>query len=372
MDDVVRPSAPVAAQRQNGRSNRGGRSAQRVPWWQAAPELAARIESGRPVPPAAWYRLGDGWLGVAADNGPFRSRFRTLFGECAGNGPTSGDITVSCQVRSISAPAVALVSFDDPEPLDQVGFARAVFSDRGYEPAPTPHAGWHLFGDAILAAADRQILVQRGPQWQGFVGSLAVNRVLRLQRDVLFFHAAAAGIGGRGVLIVGTKGSGKTTLALALAARGHAFFGDEITGVRTSTRDVVPIRRAASVRAGPRSRAVARALASRRFATDRFPDGTTRTRVNVGGVFPDAAARPARVEQIVFLRGFAPAVRHESFAAGPQEARLLTPLACTLWEVAPERRVMHLLSLLAGVRCAFLDVGEPDATARAIEQLVEA
>jgi hypothetical protein len=295
-----------------------------------------------------------------------------LFGECAGDGPTSGDLTVSCQVRSLSAPAVSLVSFDDPEPLDQVRFAHAMFSDRGYEPAPTPHAGWHLFGDAILAAADRQILVQRGPRWQGFVGSLAVNRLLRLQRDVLFFHAAAAGIGGRGVLIVGPKGSGKTTLALALAARGHAFFGDEITGVRTQSRDVVSIRRAASVRAGPRSRAVARALASRRFAADRFPDGSTRTRVNVGGVFPGAASRPARIQQVVFLRGFAPAVQHEPFAARPQDARLLTPLACTLWEVAPERRLMHLLSFLAGVRCAFLDVGEPDATARAIEQLVEA
>ena len=66
------------------------------------------------------------------------------------------------------------------------------------------------------------------------------------------------------------------------------------------------------------------------------------------------------------------AIASAPFAARSHDVRLLTPLACTLWEEAPARRAMQLLSLLAGTRCAFLDVGEPDATARAIEQLVEA
>lgn len=371
MDDVVRPSAPVAAPLQNGRSNRSGRST-RGPWWHDAPAIAARIETGRSLAAPTWYRIGAGWLGVASDHAPFAHRFRTLFGECAGGPPDPGALAVRCGVRSLQRPAVALVTFDDPEPLDQVRFVQRVFADRGYEPAATEEPGWSRFGDAILAAADRRLLVQRGAPWQSFVGSLAVNRVLRLQRDVLFFHAAAAGIGGRGVLIVGPKGSGKTTLSLALAARGHGFFGDEMTGVRMPGQDVVPVRRAASVRPGPRARAVTRALAARRFATDRFPDGTTRRRVGVGALFPAAAAQPATLAQIVFLRGFAPLPHVEPFAARSHDVCLLTPLACTLWDAAPQRRAMQILSLLAGTRCAFLDVGEPDATARAIEQLVEA
>lgn len=372
MDDVVRPSAPVAAPLQNGRSNRSGRST-RGPWWHDAPAIVARIETGRSFPPPAWYRIGEGWLGVASDHAPFANRFRALFGECAGGSPEPGTLAVRCGVRSLQRPAIALVTFDDPEPLDQVRFAQRVFADRDDAPVLTEQPGWSRFGDAILAAADRLLLVRRGAPWQGFVGSLAVNRVLRLQRDVLFFHAAAAAIGGRGVLIVGPKGSGKTTLSLALAARGHGFFGDEMTGIHMPGRDVVPVRRAASVRPGPGARAVTRALAARRFATDRFPDGTTRRRVGVGSLFPAAAAQPATLAQIVFLRGFAPLPRAEPFvAARSHDVRLLTPLACTLWDHAPGRRAMQLLSLLAGTRCAFLDVGEPDATARAIEQLVEA
>lgn len=371
MDDVVGPPAPVAVQRQNGRSTRGGRSAQRGLWWHDAAALAARIDASRRDPSGAWYRLGDGWLSVASDDAPFRRRFRTLFGECAAGVPDAGVPTVRCRVRSLPSPAVALVDFDD-EPLDQVSFARAVFADRAYAATAAAETGWQPFGDAILADSDRRLLVRRRAAWQSFAGSLAVNRLLRLQRDVLFFHAAAAGVGERGVLIVGPKGSGKTTLSLALAARGHAFFGDEIAGVRIATRDVVPVRRAASVRVGPRARAVTQALRARRYATDRFPDGTTRRRVGVGTLFPGAATGAARLEQIVFLRGFAPTVRPQPFAPRARDTRLLTPLASTLWAVAPERRAMHFLSFLAGVRCAFLDVGEPEATARVIEQLVEA
>jgi len=372
VDDVVRPAAPVAAQRQNGRSQRSGRSAQRGPWWHDAPAIAARIDADRPIPPAAWYRLGDGWLAVASDNAAFATRFRTLFADCAASGPESIAPTVRCHVRSIPSPAVSLVTFEDPEPLDQVGFAHGIFADRGCEATATTHPGWQLFDHSILAAADRQLLVQRGAQWQAFVGSLAVNRLLRLQQDVLFFHAAAIAIDGHGVLIVGPKGSGKTTLSLALAARGHAFYGDEITGVRMPSRAVVAVRRAASLRAGPCAPAVSRALRARRFAADRFPDGTTRTRVPVGKVFPRSVTAPAAVTQIVFLRGFGPFARSEPFAPHCTDTRLLTPLPCSLWQVAPERRAMQFLTLLAGVRCAFLDVGEPDATARALEQLVEA
>jgi serine kinase of HPr protein (carbohydrate metabolism regulator) len=55
---------------------------------------------------------------------------------------------------------------------------------------------------------------------------------------------------GQGLLLVGPKGSGKTTISLALAARGHDFLGDEMAGVRIGSLELVPVRRSLAVRDG--------------------------------------------------------------------------------------------------------------------------
>jgi hypothetical protein len=365
----VRSRTPVS----HGRPARSGRSA--LSGWGDPEGLAQRIMAtsapGRPT----WYRLGDAALAVRSDNKPFRDRFRLLFGECRTDSPPAA-ARVQCRVVSIPSPAVSLVTFDDGEPLDQVAFARAIFADRGYRISTTPLAGWHVVtaddGPPILAMSDGRILARRRGAWEGFVGSLAVNRVLRLQRDSVFLHAAAVAIGGAGLLMTGPKGGGKTTLALALAARGHAFFGDEMTGVRLGSRELIPLRRAASVRDGPRARAVDQALQGRTVTTDRFPDGSRRARVPVGRLFPQAALRPAMLRHVVVLRRLGAAPRLESFIPGPEHLRYISPLACSLWDLPPARRAMQILSLLAGVQCSFLDVGTPEATADLLQRTMEA
>jgi len=357
----------------DGRSGRGGRSPHGG-FWDDPSGLAQRI-AGVPQPSrTSWYRIGDGTLAIQSDNRPFRDRFQLLFGECRVAAPLAAP-RVRCRVQSISTPAVSLVTFDDAEPLDQVAFAQSVFVDRGYRIAPSPVVGWHLVspsGDPpLLAMAEGRILARRRGPWQGFVGSLAVNRVLRTHRDAIFFHAAAIGIGDAGLLMTGIKGGGKTTLALALAARGHAYFGDEMTGVRIGSGEIIPLRRAASVRDGPRAQAVAQALRRRRYNTERFPDGSRRARVPVGRLLPQAATRPARLRHVLVLRRFATTPRLETFAPGPEHLQFLSPLACSLWHVPPARRAMQILSLLAGAHCSFLDVGPPDATADLLQRMVE-
>src|SRR5260370_37957042 len=99
-----------------------------------------------------------------------------------------------------------------------------------------------------------------------------------MQREMLFFHAAAVGIDGDGVLITGAKAAGKSTLSTALAAGGHAFLGDEIGGVRPRTIALESFRRAISSRPGPRDPQVEKMFASHISPTERLSYGSARSR----------------------------------------------------------------------------------------------
>src|SRR6185436_16032492 len=103
------------------------------------------------------------------------------------------------------------------------------------------------------------------------------------------FHAASVVVAGRGLLVVGPKASGKTTTALTLASRGHAFLGDEIAAV-CEDRKMLPFRRAASIRTGMRGARVAQRLGDGAFPAETFPDGSARVLANVAELFPSAAA----------------------------------------------------------------------------------
>jgi hypothetical protein len=52
--------------------------------------------------------------------------------------------------------------------------------------------------------------------------------------ELLVFHASAAMLGGRTLLLVGPPGAGKTTLAAALTLRGWTYVGDEAIGIDPS------------------------------------------------------------------------------------------------------------------------------------------
>jgi len=54
---------------------------------------------------------------------------------------------------------------------------------------------------------------------------------------VQLVHAGAVALGGRGVLLVGTGGRGKSTTALACAQAGFSFLGDDLCVVESGSRD---------------------------------------------------------------------------------------------------------------------------------------
>jgi hypothetical protein len=59
---------------------------------------------------------------------------------------------------------------------------------------------------------------------------IAIAIVLH-QRDLLVFHASCMDINGHGVMLIGDKGAGKSTLALCLLKMKHTILGDDVAAV---------------------------------------------------------------------------------------------------------------------------------------------
>ena len=101
-----------------------------------------------------------------------------------------------------------------------------------------------------------------------------------------------------------------------------------------------------------------------------------RLRLRVAQVLPAADPTPLPLRRALFLRRFADAPALAPFAPTPEA---LSPLALNnalwlAWGTTPQRRLLQFMlfvRLLAKVRCAWLDVGSPEATADLIEQTME-
>jgi len=346
-------------------------------WWLRAPDILS--ECSRRVSAAVSrrrYRFASGYLALDCEDELLLRRFEEIYPEGADDDMAAqAAVQVTCTVRVHDEAALAAVIFDDPEPLDSYAFCRSLFPDRGYLEGPVGADGWRTIAtqenpaSPQVAMHDNHALVDRSQIWQPFIANYAVNRLLRLQREMLFFHAASVGLNGRGVMLVGPKASGKTTMALALAARGHDFFGDELAAVHRHTRAMLPFRRAVSIRPGPRARLVGEQLARSHYPVERFPDGGERTLVNVANMFPQAGSSPATLSCVLFLRRFAERPAVEPFAFSISHFKMISPLASSMWGLPVGARMMDLSRLLRGVRCYHLDPGEPDDTADLVERI---
>jgi hypothetical protein len=207
----------------------------------------------------------------------------------------------------------------------------------------------------------------------GFLHRYLLNAAVSTQRSVLFVHAASIGINGTGVLLMGPAASGKTTVSFALASRGHALLGDEMAGIRLGSELLLPVRRTAGIRRGPRARAVADRLEGRHWPTEILREGTERMLVRAGELFPDTGVGPTKLGCVFHLRGFADQAAVHRVV--PRELRdRLAEDAIAVTGVTPAHRLMRLLTLLdllSRRRCYSLDVGPPEETAALVERTVE-
>lgn len=346
-------------------------------WWAQVTRLSPQEVPQRPDGAVtAWYRFGEGVLALDADNQVLHQRLQQIYSECAVLSQPQ-TVHVHCTIRTLADYGAVSVRCHDAEPLDALAFMQTLFPERDYVECPPVYPGWRLLGKTVtperplLTVCGEAMFVDHDQPWQALVANYVLNRVLRLQHERLFFHAASVGMHGAGVLLTGAKGAGKSTLSVALAARGHDFLGDEIAAVHHQSGEMLPFRRAVSLRPGVRAQRVDARLQVCHAPEELYPDGTTRVRVRMRDLFPDVQANPVPLRSAIFLRQFAPQPRLERFTPNMSHIRFLQPLGCTMWGVSPGQRVFDFLHVLSRARCYFLDVGLPEATAELIEHTVE-
>lgn len=218
--------------------------------------------------------------------------------------------------------------------------------------------------DPVFLFRAQECLFRKVPRWRRIVSHFLFLRMLRLRSDALFFHAASVEIAGRGALLIGPKGTGKSTLALALAARGHGFLGDETACYVPASGELLPFRRPVGIKPGPASAIVRDALARLRPA----PDEEGLVRVPIESLLPVPPAVAAPLTALVFLSGFGSTAELVPTRAGRDELACLQPIASALTNVPATQRVFEMVRLVSSLACFRLVAADPDETARLLEK----
>jgi hypothetical protein len=335
-----------------------------VPEWRASPGVEARTVG---------FRLAGLRLEVDSDDPELIEEAASLLGPpepCLGSAP---DLRARVRAAGVCGNGSVTLGMPGAEPLPPTDLLLAASSpDFPFELVESagPRVVLALRGERTpaLEADGGEVRFALRPGWRKTVGLLLLQRLMRCRRDAVFFHAGSVAVSGRGAMLVGAKGSGKSTLVLALASRGHALMGDENACYLPASGEVSPCRRPVGVKPGPRSRAVD----ARLLALGRSPERDGMMRVAVEDLFPGREPPAVPLRTVVFLgpRGDAPRLR--ALDPGRSELGRLQPVGASLLDVPLPRRVFEMSRLLASARVFELLAGGPDETAAALEEALGA
>jgi hypothetical protein len=260
-----------------------------------------------------------------------------------------------------------------PYPIDGAFFG-LTFEECPYESTFSPDGRWTLVSfpgesQPRFAFRDQHALFQLRPDWQVDVLTLLYRGALRLCGDLIFFHASALSIHGKGVLLVGRSKSGKSTTALALAARGHSLIADSCASYKPSTGELMPFGRPVGIREGPKSEAVRQALEN---APVRAVQADDSVRVDLNSLLPNSRYRFEAVpaDAIFFLKGFAEKTELTRLERGRNELANLQPIYSSFVDTPHTQRAFELIQLLSRARLYALRPGNPDEAARCIEEVM--
>lgn len=353
------------------------------------PQAADAVKGAAPVAsrPVAQVsplrlRIAEIDLDIASNDAPFLEELVGRYGDCVVPGPGAA-AALRC---AIGRTREGFLAFDFsgavvPDPFDSALTPfRMLRHLRGEVVDGHPKPGWKAFvrggnRDDILIAGNRTRLLVR---LDGYTRDLATDCLvavaLRAQPEILFLHAASFAIAGRGALLIGSAKSGKSSMVLALASRGHGFLGDDLAAVRCAKAELLPYPKSAGLRAGPPAEEIeARACAFRSIPGTGL-DGIPRRYVRVGDMFPRSASESKPLECVFILDGFAQSARLTSYRPDLKDIQRLKVVASENvpgWGDSAGGDLMRFLrvtDLLSRVRCYLLKLGGLDESAVLIEQ----
>jgi len=357
-------------------------------WWQTEQSFVAHEMVGDWQQPqeSAHFLIGNGVLEIATDQPSILNLIRAHYGDCeVADLHRSRAPLIRCVVTVGCPSSLIAIHFRKDTSLDLAKIALGLsHPPRGKPPYAIRAArrdGWSLIGgsDHPVAAASRTgLLVDSGNVVDDFVADYLVAVALAAQSDLMVLHAAAIQIGSGGAILTGASHAGKTTTSMHLAARGHRLFGDELALIRLRSRELLPLRRSLSLRAGPRSPALAGALQQVAPRKVNFEDGAIGL-LRINELFSAAGDDPVDLKAAFFLSGFSDHPSIEPFNLTLDDERTFdcmsaNDIASISWGLDPQKRALRLLALkqlLGRVRCWRLSVGAPDETAKLIESTME-
>lgn len=301
--------------------------------------------------------------------------FLTFGGSMPRAGSADPQAAVTASIRCLDAPngwGLLIPGGAAGLPLDGREFTFAVALEDGPFDRRTED-GWTLISfrgqDDPLIAFDGEVVLFRVDRsdydWRKLVMIFAFCQLQRVREDVIFLHAGSVAIGGRGVLLIGPKGAGKSTTTMALAARGHRFLGDECGAYVPATRSLLPFHRPVGIKPGPHAGAITSALPHAR----RVVRGEGFQRVALDELIDvDRSTAAVPLDSVIFLRGFAAEPRLERIEPGRDEIGALQAIVGSFINAEGTKRVFQLVDMLAHTRVFTLNPADPDRTAIYLEE----
>jgi len=210
------------------------------------------------------------------------------------------------------------------------------------------------------------------PSWELSRPACALINQATAPGPCTLVHGAAVGLAGRTLLLVAPGRAGKTSAALACAANGWDYAGDDYVMVDSSSAEVLPLYASARLRADMAARFQGLLAQSTRAISE--DGGETRHELDLARALDPAQLRGGHIAAVLVPRRrgaarveFAPAQRSDAFNA----------MFTSSVQGAPGPLAGHapkLSSLLARAPVHFVDTGPdpaaiPDAFARFLDAL---